>query len=298
MSAISPPFAVIDGQIMPLDQVRIPVNDRSFLFGDSLYEVIATHKGKPFFTDDHLARLRATAAGLHMPLPWDDAWFKQQIRTGLKALPRDEVYVRIIVSRGSGDFNIDIDSTATPPLAVFIFKPLPAFPERFSTEGVVMAVSETRRNHPRSLNPAFKTGNYLNNVLCLYEAKAKGADDALILDLDGHVTEATTSNFFLVKDKVLYTAPLEVGILDGITRRHMLSQAAELDIKTKVEPFSMEAVLAADEVFVSSTIKGAMPVCRIDAQHYPTGYGAITRQLNEAYWAYVDAHLDAYLDEY
>ncbi|HEY9844013.1 MAG TPA: aminotransferase class IV, partial [Candidatus Obscuribacterales bacterium] len=178
--------------------------------------------------------------------------------------------------------------------AIFIFKPLPGFPERFESEGVVMAVPETRRNHPKSLSPAYKTGNYLNNVLCLYEAKAKGADDALILDLDGHITEATTSNFFMVKDGTLYTAPLEVGILDGITRRYMLKQAQALEIPVKVVPFSMEDVLAADEVFVSSTIKGAMPVHRIDEQRFPAGYGPITRRLDDAYWRYVDEHLDEY----
>lgn len=288
------PFVVMNGQLMDLSEARVPVNDRSFLFGDSLYEVIATRKGKPFFSDDHLTRLRATAEGVHMALPWDDNWFKSQIRLGLNELPIDEVYVRIIVSRGSGDFNIDVDSTSTEPLVVFIFKPLPSIAERFENEGYVLAVPETRRNHPKSLNPAFKTGNYLNNILCLYEAKAKGADDALILDLDGHVTEATTSNLFIVKNKVVWTAPLEVGILDGITRRYMLDQARALGLETRVEPFSMEAVREADEVFVSSTIKGAMPVCRIDDQEYPKGYGPVTRQLDDAYWAYVDEHLDGY----
>lgn len=288
------PFVVMNGQVMDQSEALVPINDRSFLFGDSLYEVIATRKGQPFFTGDHLARLRATAEGVHMSLPWDDNWFKQQIRLGLDQLPLDEVYVRIIVSRGSGDYNIDIDSTATEPLAVFIFKPLPVIAERFENEGYILSVPETRRNHPRSLNPAFKTGNYLNNILCLYEAKAKGADDALILDLDGNVTEATTSNLFMVKDNVVWTAPLEVGILDGITRRYMLDQARALGLETRVEAFDLDAIRQADEVFVSSTIKGANPVCRIDDQEYPKGYGPITRQLDDAYWQYVDQHLDQY----
>lgn len=288
------PFVILNGETMPLSEARIPVNDRSFLFGDSLYEVIATRKGQPFFSDDHLDRLEATAAGMHLELPWSRDWFRQQIRAGLNQLPLEEVYVRIVVSRGAGDFNIDIDSTRTEPMAVFVFKPLPTYPERFESEGVIMAVPETRRNHPRSLNPAFKTGNYLNNVLCLREAKLKGADDALILDLDGHVTEATTSNFFFVKDGTIWTAPLEVGILDGITRRYMLKMAEQLGLPVRVEAFGLEAVQAADEVFVSSTIKGAMPVCRIDEQHFTPGYGPITRQLDDAYWRYVDQHLDEY----
>ena len=288
------PFVVMNEEVLALSEARVPINDRSFLFGDSLYEVIATHKGQPFFTDDHLQRLRATAAGVHMPLPWSDEWFKQQIRRGLDQLPLDEVYVRIVVSRGSGDFNIDIDSTATEPLVVFIFKPLPVPAEQYFTQGYFLSVPHTRRNHPRALNPAFKTGNYLNNILCLHEAKANGADDALILDLDGYVTEATTSNFFFVKNGTLYTAPLEVGILDGITRRYMLAQAQELGIPTREERFMLEDVWQADEVFLSSTIKGAMPVYRIDDKCFNEGYGSVMRQLNEAYWAYVENHLDQY----
>lgn len=288
------PLALINGELMPLSAARVPVNDRSFLFGDSLYEVIATSQGKPFFSDDHLQRLRATAAGLHMDLPWDDDWFKAQIRTGLNEMPLDEVYVRIMVSRGSGDFNIDVESTETEPLAVFVFKPLPAPAERFRSEGFRLAVSETRRNHPRSLNPAFKTGNYLNNVLCLYEAKAQGADDALILDLDGFVTELTTSNFGIVKDGAIWTAPLDVGILDGITRRHLLRIAREQGLEVHESRFTLEAVYAADEAFVMSTIKGAMPACQINDHRLTPGYGPVTRQIDDAYWAYVAAHLDDY----
>lgn len=292
--SITAPFVIMNEQLLPLNEARVPINDRSFLFGDSLYEVIATHKGQPFFTDDHLQRLRTTAAGVHMSLPWTDDWFKQQIRKGLDQLPLDEVYVRIVVSRGSGDFNIDIDSTATEPQAVFIFKPLPVPAEAYFTQGYFLSVPQTRRNHPRSLSPAFKTGNYLNNILCLHEAKAQGADDALILDLDGYVTEATTSNFFFVKNGTLYTAPLEVGILDGITRRYMLAQAQELGIPSKEERFTLEDVWQADEVFLSSTIKGAMPVYRIDDNVFPEGYGPIMQQLNQAYWTYVENHLDQY----
>jgi len=293
-NTLNPPFVVMNSQVMPLAEAKVPVNDRSFLFGDSLYEVIATHQGKPFFTQEHLDRLRATAAGLHLELPWNDEWFRAQIRLGLDHLPLEEVYVRIIVSRGAGDFNIDISTTHTPPLAVFIFKPLPVPAARFETEGYYLAVPETRRNAPRSLSPAYKTGNYLNNILCLYEAQQQGADDALILDLAGDVTEASTSNVFMVKDGVMVTPPVEVGILHGITRQHLIRIAHEQGLPLEERRFGLAELYAADEVFLSSTIKGAFPVCRINDQTYPKGYGPVTRQLDDLYWAYVDAHLDTY----
>lgn len=290
------PFVIMNGEVLPLAEAKVPINDRSFLFGDSLYEVIATHRSRPFFTQDHLDRLRLTAAGIHMELPeaWTDDWFREQIRWGLEQTDLDEVYVRIVISRGAGDFNIDVNSVTTAPLAVFIFKPLPVPGPEFEARGYYLAVPETRRNAPNTLSPAYKTGNYLNNILCLYEAKAQGADDALILDLQGHVTEATTSNLFMVKDGVIQTAPVEVGILHGITRKHLIRVAQELGLPLKEEPFGLDAIYAADEVFVSSTIKGAFPVYRINDQRYPEGYGPITRQLDNALWEYIEAHLDVY----
>jgi branched-chain amino acid aminotransferase len=293
----SPPFAVINGEVLPLEQAQVPVNDRSFLFGDSLYEVVATYQGKPFFTRDHLQRLRATAAGIYFELPWNDAWFEHQIRKGLDQLhlePGHEAYVRIVVSRGSGDFNIDIDSVETPPFCVSIFKPSAPMNPRYREKGFVLAVPETRRNSPRSLNPAFKTGNYLNNILCLREAKAQGADDALILDLDGDVTELTTSNFFIVKKGEVWTAPLDVGILDGITRRYLIQVAQALGLTVHEKRFTLADVLSADEAFVSSTLKGAMPVWQVNGQVIREGYGEINAAVDQAYWQYVADHLDSY----
>ncbi len=287
------PFAVLNGQVMPLTAVHVPVNDRSFLFGDSLYEVIATFQGQPFFTRDHLERLRATAQGIYLDIPWTDEWFEQQIRLGLEQMAGQEAYIRIVISRGSGDFNIDLQSvTSTEPFCVFLFKPLQPLAAHYREQGYTLAVPETRRNSPQSLNPAYKTGNYLNNILCLKQARDQGADDALILDLAGHVTELSTSNFFIVRQGELWTAPLEIGILDGITRRHLIRLAREQGIAVHEKRFGLDAVLSADEAFVSSTLKGALPVWQVNGQVIGHGAGPITRQLDQAYWAYVATHTD------
>lgn len=287
-------LVLIDDCLMPLAEAKIGVNDRSFLFGDSVYEVIATRTGKAYFTADHLQRLRQSAAGIYLEIPWDHHWFEQRIRQGLDALQLDAAYVRIVVSRGAGGFDIALSSLTTGPQAVFVFKAAPDYSGRFAEQGFKLAVPSTRRNAPQSLNPAFKTGNYLNNILCLEEARRQGADDALILALDGCVTELSTSNFFIVKDGALWTAPLELGILDGITRRYLIQVAESIGIDCHCEPFGLDSVWQADEAFVSSSVKGAMPVCQIDQHLFPAGYGPITQRLNQAYWDYVDAHLDAY----
>lgn len=288
------PFVVINGELLSLSEARVPVHDRSFLFGDSLYEVIATFRGRPFFTREHLQRLRTTASGIYLELPWDDSWFEAQIRMGLNHMEGQDAYIRIVISRGCGDFNIDIETVETPPLCVFIFKPLQSLPAHYREKGFTLAVPETRRNSPRSLNPAFKTGNYLNNILCLKQARDQGADDALILDLNGDVTELTTSNFFIVRHGEIWTSPLDIGILDGITRRYLIQIAKALGYPVLEKRFNLEAVLTADEAFVSSTIKGAMPVWKINGQLIHEGYGPVSRTLDQAYWQYVAGHCDTY----
>lgn len=299
------PFVLKQDQPDPiiLAEATVPLTDRSYLFGDSIYEVISTHKGQPFFIEDHLERLYASAEGIYMTLPWQMDWFTRQIKHGLslaladlpvatETAPASETYVRIIVSRGVSDFNIDVAGAGEPQVH-FIFKEAPQYTGRFRESGFYLRVATTRRNAPQALNPAFKTGNYLNNVMGLHEATQVGADDALFLDTQGAVTEASTSNFFMVKDQTLITAPMNVGILGGITRKHLLTVAQEQGIAIEERPFDLEELWTADECFVSSSLKGAMPVYRIDDHYFPEGYGPLTRRLDAAYWRHVEAHIAA-----
>lgn len=280
---------------IPLSEATLPLNDRSFLFGDSVYEVISTRNQKPYFVQDHIDRLYASAQGIYMDMPWHKDHFSKRIIQGLAQLEpgyADEIYIRIIVSRGTSDFNIDTRDPGTAPRAYFLFKKAPQYLGRFVEEGFYLRVSKTRRNPPQSLSPALKTGNYLNNVLCLHEARSEGADDALILDIHGHVTEASTSNFGIVKHGVIVTAPHDVGILQGITRHHLTLVAQNLGIAMEIRPFTLDEVWEAQEAFVSSSLKGAMPVYRINDHFYDKGYGPVTQKLNTAYWAYVDQTLE------
>lgn len=280
-----------DGEIQPLSEGRIPVTDRSFLFGDSIYEVIITHKGQPFFTDDHLDRLYLSAKGIFMEMPWDKAFFKQQIRRGLNEYSEDIIYVRIVVSRGIGEVNIDL-SKSHSPMAVFIFRALEPYADEMYDKGLKLSVPTRRRNHPDTTTPEYKTGNYLNNIQCLAEAKNKGAHDALILSIDGNVTESTVSNFFIVTNGEVWTPPTSVGILHGITRKYIINIAWELGYTVVEKNFTMDAVKEADEAFLSSTTKGAMPVYQIDDLLIRETCGPVTKALNEAYWEYVANHID------
>jgi branched-chain amino acid aminotransferase len=160
-----------------------------------------------------------------------------------------------------------------------------------------MAVAVTRRNPPQALDPALKTGNYLNSVLALREAHDAGADDALLLDLRGRVTEGSTSNVFFVQDGIVVTPPLQVGILHGVTRAIVLELARAGGLIVREEPHGPEALAAADEVFLTSTIRevlavttlvllgGREPSLRTVGDGKP---GPITRRLHSAFRRYVE----------
>ena len=205
----------VDGRISSEADARIPVLDRGFLFGDSIYEVVRTHGGVPLTWSEHWTRLKASAASLAMELDLSESVVARRVAETMAQADHGDCYVRIIVTRGTGDApNIDLAYANSPPRWVLMVRPL----QLSIGKPVLLAMVDRLRNDRRALDPAAKSGNYLNNVLGLAEAKASGATDCIMLNQDGSVTEASTSNLFARIDGVWCTPPLNVGILAGITR--------------------------------------------------------------------------------
>jgi branched-chain amino acid aminotransferase len=154
-----------------------------------------------------------------------------------------------------------------------------------------VALVSIRRNHPRSLDPAIKSSNLLNNILAVREARARGADEPLLLNLEGQVAEGASSNVFAVRAGRLQTPPLSAGILAGITRDVVLEIAASLDIPAREAPLGLEELRGADEAFMTSTTREVVPIHRLDDAVIGSGRpGALTRRLMEAFRAYAPAH--------
>lgn len=263
----------VDGTILPEQEARVPVLDRGFLFGDSVYEVLATRGGVPFAWPEHLARLRASAAAIHLDLGADDRELMRRVAATVAEAGNRDHYVRIIVTRGTGTApNIDLAHAPGPARIVILVRDLHA---PSTTEGHLAIVTRLR-NDPRALDPAVKSGNYLNNVLGLAEARSRGATDALFLNTSGHVTEATTANVWIVQGGVALTPPLSAGILAGVTRAILLDllrrgnadlpRAAERDLRP-------EDLRRADEIFLTSTLRDVQPVTRLDGA--PVGRGSV-----------------------
>lgn len=274
----------LDGAIMPETEARVPVLDRGFLFGDSVYEVIRTLDGNLFAWPEHLQRLRASAGGIAMALDLDDASIMTRVQETLAAAANAESYVRIITTRGTCLApNIDLSHAPGPPRWAILVRALPDAP----MQPAHLAIIGRLRNDPRALDPAVKSGNYLNNVLGLAEARALGATDCLFLDARGHATEASTANVFAVRGGEVLTPPLGVGILAGVTRALLLRYCTDRGIRCAERNLTADELRACDELFLSSTLREVLPVTMLDGKPFRGGKaGPVTERLQTGFRAH------------
>jgi len=275
---------VHDGNgVVPAHEARVPILDHGFLFGDSVYEVVRTANGRPFMFEEHLVRMRRSAAMIYFEMPWPDAEIRRRLLDLRAALRCQECYFRILATRGTGPISLLPDGCNEPGLYL-IGMELQRFPARLYTEGCRVAIVRRLRNDPRALDPRAKTGNYLNNMLGLVEAKRQGADDALFLNAEGHLTEATTANAWIVEKGRVVTPPIGEGLLEGITRGWLLGTLPEKGVPAAEGVIDLDRLHAADEVFLSGTVKGVMPVTTIDGKPVGNGKpGPVARRGMEIY---------------
>ena len=265
------------------EEAFVSVFDHGFLFGDSIYEVVNTRKNRPCFLDEHLERLHRSAEGIDLNIPFDDEWFRDQIDRTLTDAANLESYIRIVVTRGVGNIDVDPSSCHSPLVLIFV-TPAHTYPLELYKSGIHLAVVGIQRNSINALNPGIKTGNYLNNVLAKMEAGRFGAHDALMLNSSGHLTESTTSNFFFVLDGGIMTPSLDCGILAGITRDVIIRISQENGFRVEEGSWPIEVLENADEMFLTGSVKHLMPVTRLDEKIVGDGKpGIITCGLIDLY---------------
>jgi branched-chain amino acid aminotransferase len=277
-----------------LEDPKVSVFDRSYLYGDSLYEVVRTYGGVPTFLKEHLDRLEVSGSLCHMELKeWIPTFEREMIRSieefrKIPAHSNTEAYCRIVVSRGVGRIGFALNCLESSIRYAIIVQPLnPPGSDAFE-KGVALSVVKRVRNSPRALDPAMKSGNYLNSLLAFLEAQQSGCEDALMADAQGFMTEGTTFNLFYIKRGIVVTSPLDVGILDGITRRSLIEVARKNGIPVREVRYPASRLLEADEVFLTSTIKEVFPITRIDRKMISKGKpGPLTRRLKALFEAEV-----------
>lgn len=275
------------GRPVDPEEATVSVFDRGFLYGDSVYETLRTSGGRFVEMGRHLGRLRRSADGIGLDVGFDDAAICEAARATVAATGAPDAYLRIVVTRGVGELLLD-PRRAGAPLLVIIAKDLKVPAAEAYERGIAARIVDVRKVSRRSLDPTLKTGNYLNSILALRQAIESDAEDAIMLSLDGAVAEGATSNVFVIAGGRLRTPSLQTGLLSGITRTTVLELAAELGIPAEEATIWPDEARAADEVFLSSSVRGLMPVTTLDgARVGDGGMGPVTRRLHERYQAYL-----------
>jgi branched-chain amino acid aminotransferase group I len=272
----------LNGALLPLSEAKISVLDYGFLFGYGLFETMRAYNGKIFRLESHLERLQKSAEKLDIPANVQ-AW-KNAVNHTLQANGLKEARVRLTLSIGQGSPVPDPRTCISPTVLVIVAEYHP-YPPEIYRGGFRVVISSFRRNSQSPI-PGMKTANFLESLLSRQEARAAGADDALLLNDKGFLAEASSSNVFTVSQGVLRTPRLDCGILPGVTRGVILELAAGLNYVAQETDISPAELVNADEAFITSSMIEIMPLAAVDGRPIRSGeQGIITKNLMRAYGA-------------
>jgi len=270
-------------RVVDPEHAQINVLDRGLLYGDSIYETQRTAGGRIVAWPAHLARLRRSAEGLGIDLPWSDGQLTEIVERTHAATGNPDSVLRVIITRGVGPLMLDPRQALSPTLIVLAF-PLHLPDEATYLRGLRARIVDLVKAPGGGLDPSLKTGNYLPSVQALRQALAAGDDDAIFCTPTGGVAEGATSNVFAVIGGELRTPPLSEGLLSGITRALILGLGRGLGIPVREAPISPDELRAADEVMLTSSVRGPIAVTTLDGRPVgPGGEGPITARLRRAY---------------
>ena len=282
--------AWLNGQVVEGCDAKISVLDHGLLYGDGVFEGIRIINRRVFRLDDHLKRLETSAKAIGLVLPLSLEKLQDIVLITARAFDQSDAYIRLLATRGEGELGVDPTSCSQPQI-ICIIDQIRLFPADKLMRGIDMITSSWRRPAADVLDPRVKSLNYLNNVMAKQEARQRGADEALLLNHQGMVTEASVANIFTVLDGVLTTPPINDGALAGITRTSILECADTLGIQARQSSLTRYDILQADEVFVSGTGARMVPVATLDGQTIGhTQERPITAHLADALHSYSQTH--------
>lgn len=273
----------VNGRLQPAAKARISIFDRGLLYGDGVFETLRIYDGRSFRFQDHWQRLQCSTRSIGLRLPHPAAWFRRQIDTLLRANRLTNALVRLTLTRGVGPIGLEPPSTVAPTIILFA-RPFTGYPRGLYRRGLTAVIASMRRPPPSATPPYAKSLGYLVGILAKKEAARHGADDAILLSVDGHLCEGTTSNLFFVRRGALYTPAPNTGLLEGITRQVVLELARSLRLPVRQGLFPPKQLWAADELFLTNTSYEIMPVVRVKRRRIGTGRpGPVTERLHRAF---------------
>lgn len=264
----------IDGVLVSPEHAQVSIFDRGFLYGDGVFEVLRTWNGVAVDLDAHLDRLYASAAWLQLAA-LERAQLADAVRRTLAAAGAGEHRVRIVLTRGEGALAARLSSLG-PGRAIVVVEPLPEQPIEVSLAIVDWPL-------PRRLSHGHKTLAYLDHIIARELAAAAGADEAVRLGPDGVVLECASANIFCVMPRGVVITPRLEGALPGVTRARVLAACRSTDIRVAVLHLTVGHLHVAEEIFITSAVRGVVPVTRLDGQ--PRARGPLTGRIATLYRA-------------
>jgi branched-chain amino acid aminotransferase len=251
----------LNGALLDPTTAAVSVLDHGLLYGDGVFEGLRVFNRRVFSLDLHMKRLAIGLKALSLKVSIED--LRGAVLATAHAHGEPEAYLRLVVTRGVGPLGVD-PTTCDQPTVFCIAAPLSLYPPAKREAGITLATASLRRPPPDILDPRVKSLNYLNNSLAKLEARQRGADEALLLNGSGNVAEASVANVFAVRDGELLTPPGSDGALEGITRSTVLELAPTLGVPARVNTLTRFDLLAADEVFLTGSGAGLVPVRSLD----------------------------------
>lgn len=273
----------INGDFFDKEDAKVSVFDHGFLYGDGIFEGIRLYEGNVFRLDEHLERLEYSAKAILLDLPWSREDIAKAVCESCRQNELHNGYIRLVVTRGVGSLGLS-PKNCTQPQLIIIADKIQLYPPEFYEKGLKVITSSTRRMNPAALPPMLKSLNYLNNILAKIDAVNLGYQEAIMLNDQGYVAEATGDNVFIIHKGTLITPPSASGALVGITRQVVIDIASELGIEFAERNLTRYDLWIADELFMTGTAAEVIPVTEVDFRKIGDGTpGATTGKIIQAF---------------
>jgi branched-chain amino acid aminotransferase len=280
----------INGKFVDEAEAVVSVFDRSFLYGDGIFEGIGVYRGRILYLKEHVERFYRSAVGVGIAIPEPPAAMEKIILETARVNAMTTGYLRPLVTRGVGPLGLSSSAQVRNPNVLVIPQGAGRIKYEGDVPGFTAAVVTVRRTPPDCLDPRIKSNNYLNNILAQREAQLAGSDLAVMLDARGFIAEGQADNLFCVTSGRL-RAPHSHNALDGITRRVVLDLGREMTLNPAEEDLTVYDFLHADELFATNTLDGIRHIARFQGVEIGGGaMGPITAELRRRYVEHALVH--------
>lgn len=280
----------LNGEYVSKEKAKISVYDRGILYGDGFFEGIRIYNGKIFKENEHLDRLFDSSKFSMIPMKLTKDDLSRIMKELIKLNNIKDGYIRLIVTRGSYDLGLKPPKDELlNPTVICIASNIKLYDQKYYDEGMNVIFSSMVKSSPISFDSQLKSLNYMSNVLAKMEAINRGAQEAILLNENGVVAECTGDNIFILKDNKIYTPPIHIGILNGVTRNLVIELCKNLGYEVFEKEFTRFNVYTSDECFLTGTAAEVIGVTSVDDRCIGNGsVGKITLTIMKAFKDYIN----------